>query len=115
MPLKNKPYANKSISASSTNILLKHGYDPGVRMVSCELERLGPGVDRAHMIVKSTTHNEVRRLALSWISQLRNYGFSSSSEPVNGCSAMRQEHSTLIRITTWHPVSSISIFWTCYS
>jgi hypothetical protein len=66
-PLKNKPFANRSISASSASNLYLSGYKPNVCILTRETKDMGSTITRPHMIPQATKPKDVRMLILSLI------------------------------------------------
>ena len=62
MPLKNKPFTNRSISTSSASNLLQNGYRPYVCILSHERQNMGCIIEKAHMIPQATKPNKVSSL-----------------------------------------------------
>lgn len=62
-PLKNKPFANRSISAESASNLLQSGYKPNVCILTRETKEMGSTITRPHMIRQATKPKDVSRLS----------------------------------------------------
>jgi hypothetical protein len=67
-PLRNKPFANRNISASSSSNLNLNGYKPNVCIITRETKDMGSTITRPHMIPQATKPADVRRLILSNLS-----------------------------------------------
>ena len=77
-PLKNKPFAHRSISASSASNLIQSGHKPNVCILTRETNDMGSTITRPHMIPQATKSKDVSRLVLYSISPLLNHGFYRS-------------------------------------
>jgi hypothetical protein len=77
-PLKNKPFANRSISASSASNLIQNGHKPNVCILTRETKHMGSTITRPHMIPQATKPKDVNRPVLYLISPLINSGFGGS-------------------------------------
>jgi hypothetical protein len=67
-PLKNKPFANRSISTSSTSNLMKNGHKPNVCIVTRQDKNTGIPITRPHMIPQATKLKDVSRKLMSFSS-----------------------------------------------
>jgi hypothetical protein len=77
-PLKNKPFALRSISASSASNLIQNGHKPNVCILTRETKHMGSTITRPHMIPQATKPKDVNRPVLYLISPLINSGFGGS-------------------------------------
>jgi hypothetical protein len=63
-PLKNKPFAHRSISASSASNLIHSGHKPNVCILTRETKHMGSTITRPHMIPQATKPKDVSWLIL---------------------------------------------------
>ena len=77
-PLKNKPFALRSISASSASNLIHSGHKPNVCILTRDTKHMGSTITRPHMIPQATKPKDVSRLVLYLFFPLLNYDFGVS-------------------------------------
>jgi hypothetical protein len=61
-PLKNKPFAHRSISASSASNLMTNGHKPNVCILTRQGKNTGIPITRPHMIPQATKPKDVSRV-----------------------------------------------------
>lgn len=66
-PLKNKPFAHRSISTSSATNLVNHGHKPNVCILTRQAKNTGIPITRPHMIPQATKPKDVSREQVSFL------------------------------------------------